>query len=93
MDFLDAGCVIAGDDDFVVAGATGFAAVFTREQDGGDAEVMSGSKSREDIGAVAAGGEADEDIGRFSEGLDRSGKDLVVAVVVANAGNGSGVRV
>lgn len=93
MDLLDAGGVVGGDDDFVVTAALGFSAVFSAEEDGGDADFFCCLEGADDIGAIAAGGEADEDIAGFCEGLDAARENMFVAVVVTNAGDRGGVSV
>lgn len=93
VDFLDACGAVGWHDDLMIAGAARLAAVFPGEQDGGDAEGFRLDESGEHIGAVAAGGEADEHIARFAKRLDAAGKYLFVAVIVADAGDGGGVGV
>ena len=93
VDLLDAGGVVGGDDDFVVTAALGFSTVFPAEENGGDADFFCRLEGADDIGAIAAGGEADEDIAGFGESLDAAGENMFVAVVVTNAGDGGGVSV
>jgi len=93
VNFLNAGGAVGWHDDFMIAGAACLAAVFPSEQDGSDAEGFCGGKSGEHIGAVTAGGEADENIARFAKRFDAAGKHLFVAVIIADAGNRGGVGV
>ena len=93
VNFLDAGGVVGGDDDFVIAAAFGLSAVFAGDEDGDDIEFFGRLECADDIGAIAAGGEADEDIARFGESFYATGENMFVAVVVADAGDGGGVSV
>ncbi len=46
----------------------------------------------QDIGAVAGGADADDQIPRPAQGLDLAGEDLVEAIIIANGRQGGAVR-
>ena len=80
-----------GDDDVVVAEVAHFAAVVAGEADGGDALVSGLVEGVDDVGGVAGGGDAKEDVAGLAEGFDLAGEDLVEAEVVASGGEDGGV--
>ena len=49
------------------------------------------SRALEDVGGVAGGGDAEEDVAGLAEGFDLAGEDLVEAEVVAAGGEDGGV--
>ena len=93
MNLLDTRRILRGDDDFMITAAFGFSSVLSREQHGDNADFFCCLEGADDIGAIAAGGEAYEDIAGFGESLDAAGENMFVDVVVTNAGDGGGVSV
>jgi len=93
MQFLDTCGVVAGDDDAVIRDGSNCAAVFTGQQNSRHAVGFGGLEGLADVLGVAAGREADEDVVRLAERFDLAGKDLVVAVVVGDAGEHRGVGI
>ena len=88
---LDVHGDVGRDDDVVVAeGAHGSAAV-SGEADGGDALGVGLIDGVDDVGRVAGGGDAEEDVAGLSECFDLAGEDEVEAEVVAGGGEDGGV--
>ena len=80
-----------GDDDVVVAEVAHFAAAVAGEADGGDALSGGLMEGLEDVGGVAGGGDAEEDVAGLAERFDLAGEDLIEAEVVAAGGEDGGV--
>ena len=93
VNFLNAGGVPAWDDDFMVTEAAGLAAIAAGEHDGGEPLPGGRLEGGDDVGAVAARGEADENIATPAQGFHTARKNVCVTIVVANAGDGSGIRI
>src|SRR6185312_9444460 len=62
------------------------------EADGGEAHLAGLVEGAEDVGRVAGGGDAEEDVAGLAEGFDLALEDVVEAVVVAAGGEDGGVR-
>ena len=80
-----------GDDDVVVAEVAHFAAVVAGEADGGNARFFALVKGFDDVGRVAGGGDAEEDVAGLAEGFDLAGEELIEAEVVTGGGEDGGV--
>lgn len=70
----------------MVAEVAHSAAVVAGEADGGDAHFFGLIEGAEDVGGVAGGGDAEEDVAGLSEGFDLALEEVVEAVVVAGGG-------
>jgi hypothetical protein len=79
------------DDDVVIAEVTHLAAVVAGEADGGDADFFGLMKRFYDVGGIAGGGDAEEDIAGLAESFDLALEEVVVAEVVAGGGEDGGV--
>ncbi len=81
-----------GNDDVVIAEGAHLTAVIAGEADGSDALAAGLLECVDDVGGVAGGGDAEEDVSGLAEGLDLACEDLVEAEVVADGGEDGGVR-
>jgi hypothetical protein len=79
------------DGDEVVAEVAHSAAACSGEAYGGDLHFAGLFEGAEDVGRVAGGGDAQEEIAGLAECFDLAGKDLVEAEVVAACGEDGGV--
>ena len=89
--FLDVHGDGGGDDDVVVAEIAHLAAAVAGEADGGDVHLAGLFEGSEDVGGVAGGGDAEEEIAGFGDGFDLSGKHCIVTEVVGAGGEDGGV--
>ena len=80
-----------GDDDVVVAEVAHLAAAAAAEADGDDVHLAGLIEGAEDVGGVAGGGDAKEDVAGLAERFDLAGEDLIEAEVVAAGGEDGGV--
>jgi hypothetical protein len=80
-----------GDDDVVVTEGAHLAAIVTREADGGDVHFFGLVEGLENVGRVARGGDAEEDVAGLAEGFELAGEEVVEAEVVAGSGEDGGV--
>jgi hypothetical protein len=88
---LDVHRDFGGDDDVVVAEVGHFASAVAGKADGGDVHLFGLMKGIEDVGGVAGGGDAEEDVAGLAEGFDLAREDVVEAEVVAGGGKDGGV--
>ena len=88
---LDVHGDVGGDDDVVVAEGGHFPAAVAGEADGVDVHLFCLVEGFEDVGRVAGGGDAEEDVAGLAEGFDLACEDLVEAEVVAAGGEDGGV--
>ncbi len=89
--FLDVHGGAGGDDDVVIAEGAHFAAVAAAEADGVDAHLFALEEGFDDVGGVAGGGDAEEDVVGLGEGFDLPLEEVVVAEVVSGGGEDGGV--
>jgi len=82
-----------GNDYFKVGQATGFAAGFAEQGDGFDPFGFGGLEREHDIVGITAGGKHDEHIAGLSKTFNLAGKKVVKTVVVADAGEQSGIGI
>lgn len=88
---LDVGGVIRGDDNGNIHQGRQLTAVTAEEADGREALSPCLGDSRDDVGGPPGCRDTYEDIAELPVGLHLSRKDLVVAHVVADGGDGRGV--
>ena len=67
---LDVHGGVGGDDDVVVAEVAHLSAAVAAEADGDDVQLAGLVKGFEDVGGVAGGGDAQEDVAWLAEGFD-----------------------
>ena len=89
--FLDVHGDGGGNDDVVIAEVAHLAAAVAGEADGGEPDFAGLMEGVEDVGRVAGGGDAEEDVAGLAEGFDLAGEDLVEAEVVGAGGEDGGV--
>ena len=89
--FLDIHGDGGGDDDVVLAEVAHLAAAVAAEADSGEAGSAGLFEGVEDVGRVAGGGDAEEEVAGFAEGFDLAGEDLIEAEVVGAGGEDGGV--
>lgn len=87
MRFLAGGAAIARHDEVAGGEAFGLAAATTEEGDAVQFEVSRFMERGDDVGGVAAGCESNHEVAGASEAGDLAGEHLVVAVIVADAGD------
>lgn len=80
-----------GDDEVMVAVGGHFASSVAREAYCENTLFFALGEGVEDIGGVARGGDAEEDVAGLGEGFNLTGEDLVEAEVVAAGGEDGGV--
>ena len=80
-----------GDGDEVVGEGAHVTAVVAGEADGVDGVGAAVLKGAEDVGGVAGGGDAEEDVAGGAEGFELAGEDAVEAEVVAGGGEDGGI--
>jgi len=86
MAFLYSGGIRRRYNHGVIAQGSYFAAVISQQAHGDQARFFSGMNCRNDVAAVAAGGNAYQNIPWFSERLDLAGKYVLEAVIVSYRG-------
>lgn len=91
MGFLDAGRDVGGHLDAQVADSGHLTAAAAGESDGDRAAGFGRLQGFEDVGAVAGGRKADDDVARPGQRLDLAGEHGVEAVVVADSREDGGV--
>ena len=91
--FLDRSRVRTGDDDRGIAEGMGWTAVPTEESDPGRASIRGGLQGGEQIRASARGAEDDESVVGAEQRLALTAEHGFEAVVVRDAGDGSGIRI
>ena len=91
MRFLDVHGYGGGDDDVVIAEVVHFAAAVAGEADGDEVLFSGLVEGVEDVGRVAGGGDAEEEVAGLAEGFDLAGEDLVEAEVVGAGCEDGGV--
>jgi len=89
--FLDVHGDGGGDDDVVIAEIAHLAATVAGEADGGEAGFAGLFEGLKDVGRVAGGGDAEEDVAGLAEGFDLASEDLIEAEVVGAGGEDGGV--
>ena len=89
--FLDVHGDGGGDDDVVITELAHFSAAGAGEADGGEAGFAGLFEGVENVGGVAGGGDAEEEVAGFGDGFDLAGKYCVVAEVVGAGGEDRGV--
>lgn len=91
--FLAGGAAFAWHDELAGGEAPGFTTAATEEGDGLEAEFLRLGERGEDVAGVAARSERDDEVAGLGEAGDLAGEDVVVAVVVADAGEERAVAV
>jgi hypothetical protein len=89
--FLDVHGDVGGDDYVVIAEVPHLAAAVAAEADGDEVHRAGLVEGLEDIGGVAGGGDAEEDVSGLAEGFDLTREDAIEAKVVAGSGKDRGV--
>ena len=89
--FLDVHGDVGGDDDVVIAEVPHLTAAASAEADGDEVHLAGLMEGLEDIGGVAGGGDAEEDVAGLTEGFDLTREDAIEAEVVAGGGKDGGV--
>ena len=86
MGLLDSSAVGVGDNDFQIGLAPRLTAAFAKKRDGFYPLAPGGSEGPENIWRIPARRKTDQQVIRVGQSLDLSGKNLVEAVVIADAG-------
>src|SRR4051812_46362115 len=92
MAFLRRRAALAGDDEVAGCEAFGFAAATAEERERFDAKFLRFVERGDDVGRVAARGEHHDEIAGLREAGDLAGENVIVAEVVADAGDERAVR-
>ena len=93
MDLLNPRCSEAWNYDLVIATPFGQSPILASEKYGRESEVLSSPESTEYVGAIATGAEADKNIAGTSKRFNLARKDAIVAIIVADAGQGGNIRI
>ena len=91
--FLRGAAGVAGDDQIDGGETFGFATTAAKKRDAFQIEFGCGAQCGEDVGRVAAGGDADHEVAGLGEAFDLAREGEFEAVVVANAGDERAVGV
>ncbi len=89
---LDAGGVAGRNGEEMIAQRGHASAALAREADGTQVLGACSLQCGDDIAAVAAGGDADDQVSGLAQCLHLAGKDGIKAVIVADGGQNRGVR-
>ena len=92
MHLLDSGRDGGGHYQRVIHQVSKLAPVPAQQAQGAHSQRLRAGHRPNDIGAIATGADANEQVPRAPQGLQLAGKDLVETIVVANGGEGRSVR-
>ncbi len=93
MGFLDVGGVVGVHDERVIAEGGAGAAGFAEQADCCGAASPGCFECEDEVGALPAGGEDDENVFGRREGFDLAFEDVLEAEVVGDAGEGGGIGI